>query len=173
AFASSPSPAAGAIEATAAPANGNGHPATVTVAAQGEGVALDLDSLRAVWPAVLETVMSENALCAALIADAVPIAVDGPLVTIAFAPSDDFHRRKADDDGYRCCVAEAVRTVTGCKAQISYVLSELPATEQLESAADAPPTENEWVRRFVAEFDAEEIIAEPGDQRPSSESEAS
>jgi DNA polymerase-3 subunit gamma/tau len=124
------------------------------------GPQLDLAGLRAIWPAVLDAVRSENALCAALLADAVPISVEDGRVTVAFAPTDDFHRRKADDDGYRRCVATAVRTVTGAKAQIAYVLAELPGPGE-EAPAAAPPTEDEWVQRFVAEFDAEEILSDP------------
>ena len=81
---------------------------------------------------------AENALCAALLEDATPIAVDGTQVTVAFPPSGDFLRRKANDDGYRQCVAMAVRTVTGAKAQIAYVLAEAPPADEplIEAAAD-------------------------------------
>jgi len=161
-----PSPAtrAGAEPAVSPAGNGSGHRATVVVAAPPAGVALDVDGLRAVWPAVLEAVLSENALCAALLADAMPIAVEGPLVTIAFPLDADFLRRKADDDGYRRCVVEALRVVTGSKTQISYVLAQAPAAEEHAGAAAAePPTEEEWVRRFVAEFDAEEVVPDPED----------
>ncbi|MGI8728948.1 MAG: DNA polymerase III subunit gamma/tau [Solirubrobacteraceae bacterium] len=148
---------------------------TVTVAVSGDhaGIALELEALRAVWPAVIETVKVENALCAALLADTAPVAVDGPLVTVAFPPAADFLRRKADDDGYRACVATAVRTVTGSTAQIAYVLTEPELEAVSQSAAPAQPTEDEWVRRFVAEFDAEEIVPDPKpDADPTSESEA-
>jgi DNA polymerase-3 subunit gamma/tau len=151
------------------------EPAAAAAPGAGAGVpAPALDDLRAVWPAVIETVRSENALCAALLADALPIAVDGAQVTVAFPPTADFLRRKANDDGYRQCVATAVRTVTGSRTQIAYVLAEPPAAGDRDRAAPAAPTEDEWVRRFVAEFDAEEILPEadpePG---PTSESEAS
>jgi len=169
-----PTPPSAPPPTPAAHANGAAHTATVAVpAAGGPGMQLDLDSLRAVWPAVLAKVMAENALCAALLADAKPVAVDGALVTIAFPPTADFLRRKADDDGYRRCVAEAMRSVTGAKAQISYVLADLPALDEHEISAPAPPTEDEWVQRFVAEFDAEEILPDPDDPAPpSTESEA-
>jgi DNA polymerase III subunit gamma/tau len=166
-------PAAPGAGAPPAHANGVAHAATIAVPVDGAELTLDLDGLRAVWPAVIDKVMSENALCAALLADATPVAVDGPIVTVAFPPTADFLRRKADDDGYRRCVAEAVRTVTGATAQISYVLAELPAAEEHHVAAPAPPTEDEWVRRFVAEFDAEEVVPDPDDPGPSTQSEVS
>jgi DNA polymerase-3 subunit gamma/tau len=121
-------------------------------------VALELRSLRAVWPAVLDGIRAGgNALCAALLADARPIAVDGTRVTVAFAPDGAYNLRKAEDDEYRACVAEAIRVVTGERPQIDYVLA-----EEHPAAAEpaAPPTDSEWVERFVAEFDAEEIHPE-------------
>ncbi len=157
----------------AAPANGAPHNVAVTTP-PGAGPALELDGLRAVWPAVIDAVRSENALCAALLAEATPIAVDGTQVTVAFPPGADFHRRKANDDGYRQCVALAVRTVTGAKAQIAYVLADPPLGGDAEPAAAAPPTDDEWVRRLVSEFDAEEILPDPDPDPPAppSESEA-
>ncbi|HEX4364514.1 MAG TPA: DNA polymerase III subunit gamma/tau [Solirubrobacteraceae bacterium] len=121
-------------------------------------IALELRSLRAVWPAVLDGIRAGgNALCAALLADARPIAVDGTRVTVAFAPDGAYNLRKAEDDEYRACVAEAIRVVTGERPQIDYVLA-----EEHPAAAEpaAPPTDSEWVERFVAEFDAEEIHPE-------------
>ncbi|MGH2900065.1 MAG: hypothetical protein ACRDMZ_15425, partial [Solirubrobacteraceae bacterium] len=58
---------------------------------------------------------------------------------------------------YRACVAGAIRSLTGSTAQIAYVLADAPAAAPEEAAA---PTDDEWVRRFVAEFDAEEIDPE-------------
>ena len=94
-------------------------------------------------------------------------------MTVAFPPGGDFLRRKANDDGYRQCVATAVRTITGAKAQIAYVLAEAPAAGTDEPLSDVAPTDDEWVARFQSEFDAEEIIPEPDpDPGPPSESEA-
>jgi hypothetical protein len=132
-------------------------------------MALDVEGLRAVWPAVLDTLKGTNALCAALLADAVPVDVSDEQVTVAFPASADFRRRKAEDQAYRACVAEAVRTVTGARARIAYeVRREEDLAAEGAGPAAAAPTEEEWVQRFVAEFDAEEILPEPD-----SESEAS
>ncbi len=125
-------------------------------------VALELESLRAVWPAVIEELLnSGKTLCAHRLADTVPVAVEGTQVTIAFAPDADHaehYMRKADSDEDRACVAEAIRTLTGgTKPQLAYVLGAEAATVQEPPAA---PTDSEWVERFVAEFDAEEIHPE-------------
>ena len=134
-------------------------PAAVAVAAP---VALELESLRAVWPAVLEELKtSGNTLCAHRLAKTVPVAVRGTQVTIAFAPDADgvdYNMRKADSDEDRACVGEAIRTLTGgAKPQIAYVLGREAAAVTQPAPA---PTDSEWVARFVAEFDAEEIPPE-------------
>jgi DNA polymerase-3 subunit gamma/tau len=155
--------------APAAQTNGAAHAVAVAVPAQA-APALELEGLRSVWPAVIDAVKaSGNAICAAALADAQPVAVEDGQVTVAFPPGADYQRRKADDDEYRACVSAALRTVTGAQARISYVLEERSG----EAAAAAPPalSEDELVRRFVAEFDAEEILPDP-DPTPGPESEA-
>jgi DNA polymerase III subunit gamma/tau len=149
--------------------NGAAHAVAVAVPASA-APALELEGLRTVWPAVIEAVKaSGNAICAAALSEAQPVAVEEGQVTVAFPPGAEYQRRKADDDEYRACVSAALRTVTGAKAQIAYVLEERAS----EAAAAAPPalSEDELVRRFVAEFDAEEILPDP-DPTPGPESEA-
>jgi len=104
---------------------------------------------------------------AANLAETQPIALAGTQLTIAFPPGADFMRRRAEDDEHRATLVEALRTVTGGKLQIAYVLGE--AVTVVEPTA---PTEDELVQRFVAEFDAEEIHPDP-DPKPGPESEAS
>ena len=158
---------------TAAAARANGAAQAVAGASHG-GPALELAGLRTVWPAIVEAVTaSGNGLCAAALAEAQPVAVVEGLVTVAFPPGAEYQRRTADDDDYRVCVAAALRAVTGAKAQIAYVLEEAAAAGA-PAAAPAALTEDELVRLFVAEFDAEEIHPDT-DPDPTSgpESEAS
>jgi DNA polymerase III subunit gamma/tau len=122
--------------------------------------ATDLESLRAVWPAVVDVVRAGNGLLGALIADARPVAVDGEDLTVAFASSAAFLKKKAEHPDNRAIVTEALRQVTGGRWRLSYEL--LEADAQDESGGEAP-TEEEWVRRFMEEFDAEELL---GDQTP-------
>ena len=147
-----PAPAA-AVAATPTAGETPAGAGTVAVAVP---AALDVESLRAVWPAVLENVKGSNALCAALLDETRPVAVDGRRITVAFGHDAEYLRRKADDEDYRACVAEAIRAVTGATAQIAYVLDEPAGAPE----PVAPPTDQEWVQRFVAEFDAEEIDPE-------------
>jgi len=153
-----PAPPAPQTAAGGAPARA----VAVAVSEPAGAPALELGGLRAVWPAVLETLQESNALCAALLADARPVAVDGEQVTVAFPASANFLRRKAEDEAYRSCVAEAIRTVTGSRARIGYVVEDAPADGDLPSLQPAQaPTDDEMLARLVAEFDAEEIPPEP------------
>jgi DNA polymerase-3 subunit gamma/tau len=127
--------------------------------------AADLDSLRAVWPAVVDVVRADNALIGALIADAWPVAVEGEDLTVAFDSSAAFLKKKAEHPDNRAIVSEALRQVTGGRWRLSYELLESDA--ESTSGAQAP-TEEEWVRRFMEEFDAEELLS---DQEDSSEGE--
>jgi DNA polymerase III subunit gamma/tau len=122
--------------------------------------ATDLESLSAVWPAVVDVVRAGNGLLGALIADARPAAVDGEDLTVAFASSAAFLKKKAEHPDNRAIVTEALRQVSGGRWRLSYEL--LEADAQDASGGEAP-TEEEWVRRFMEEFDAEELF---GDQTP-------
>ncbi|MEA2154436.1 MAG: polymerase subunit gamma/tau [Solirubrobacteraceae bacterium] len=156
-----------------AAAHANGVTRAVAVAMPPHaGPALELDGLRAVWPAIIEAVQaSGNRLCAAALAEAQPVAVEDGQVTVAFPPGAEYQRRRADDDDYRACVAAALREVTGAKAQIAYVLEQVPRAGEAPAAAPPAMTEDELLQRFVAEFDAEEIHSDP-DPTPGPESEA-
>ncbi len=128
--------------------------AEVTVQdARGAG---DVEGLRAVWPAVLETLRERSgSLKAGIFAEASPVAVsDGELV-VTFPPSATFKRRKAQDREYCEALADAVRAVTGARVSLRCELGD-------EGATPAPDglSEEELVARFVAEFDAEELPAD-------------
>jgi DNA polymerase-3 subunit gamma/tau len=139
-------------------------PAAAEVAgavAVAEAPPADLDSLSALWPALVEEVRSENALLSALIADARPVTLSGGELTVAFSSQAAFLKKKADGQGNREAVAEALRRVTGQRLTLVYELRDDlgPAT------ATVAPTEEDLVARFVTEFDAEELPAphdEPG-----------
>jgi DNA polymerase-3 subunit gamma/tau len=127
----------------------------------------DLDSLRTLWPAVVDLVRAENALLGALIAEAQPVAVAEEDLTVAFASTAQFLKKKAEDPANRVLVGNALRDLTGGRWRLSYELrAELDA--QGGPAREGPQTEEEWVRRFIDELDAEELPGEerPGEERP-------
>jgi len=153
-----PSPEAPVPPSQPPAANGTSHPVAVAVAPP-PGVELELDALRSVWPAVIESlVASGNRICAAALAEARPVAVSDGEVTVAFPPEADYHRRRADDDEYRACVAAALREVTGAKARVAYVREEEVPGGREEAAPMLAG--DELVQHVVAKFDAEEIDPE-------------
>jgi DNA polymerase-3 subunit gamma/tau len=116
----------------------------------------ELDSLVASWPAVIDVVRQSNAMLAALLADARPVALAERDVTIAFPTGAAFLKRKAEQDDHRRATAEALRSVTGTALALRYELRDegpVPAAEDEPSV-----TGEELVRRFVEEFDAEEVL---------------
>jgi DNA polymerase-3 subunit gamma/tau len=123
--------------------------------------AMDLESLGLLWPAVVDLVRGENGLLGALIAEAQPVALDGEELTVAFAASAPFLRKKAADPLNRMALIEALRAVTGVRFKLSYELrDELAPQEPAERSATS---EEDLLRRLKEEFDAEEI---PGEWEP-------
>jgi DNA polymerase-3 subunit gamma/tau len=125
----------------------------------------ELESICELWPAVVELVRSQNALIGALIAEARPVGVDGEDLTLAFAATAQFLKKKAEDPTNRLTVGEALHAVTGSRWRLSYELREEVATTEGTPAA-AARSEEDWIRRFVEEFDAEEM---PGEWEPGAE----
>jgi DNA polymerase-3 subunit gamma/tau len=156
----SPPPVAATQPAAPEPAAPQQPPApSAAVADPGPGApARDLESVRAVWPAVVDLVRSENGLLGALIAEAQPVAVNDDDLTLAFAETAQFLKKKAEDPANRVTVGEALRSLTGSRWRLSYELREQAAGEQ--GAEVVGHSEEEWVRRFMDEFDAEEITGE-------------
>ncbi len=115
----------------------------------------DLDTLVQSWPAVVDFVRQGNAMLAATLEAARPAALSGQALTLAFPRGAAFFKRKAEQDDYRRAAAEAVRSVTGAKLALRYELrDEEPATPD----GDSNLTGEELVRRFMEEFDAEEVV---------------
>ncbi len=116
---------------------------------------LQLDQISKLWPAVVEIVRTKNAMLAALLDSARPVAVDERELTLALPADAAFLKRKAEQDDYRRAAADAVRNVTGTSLALHYELA-APAPEgAVDAGAERGPlTEEELVRRFIDEFDA-------------------
>ena len=115
----------------------------------------DLEAIVGLWPAVVDLVRGENALIAAVIGEARPVAVNGEDLTLAFAAGDQFLKKKAEDPANRVTVAEALKSLSGGRWRVSYELREDGGPEDRPEASGR--SEEDWIRRFVEEFDAEEI----------------
>ncbi|MFN8174364.1 MAG: DNA polymerase III subunit gamma/tau [Solirubrobacteraceae bacterium] len=160
----SPGSAADPVAAPAAasepvPAPGTAPaPAPVAVAAAGAPAGEEapaLGEIEALWPAVLDAVRDENAMVAALFTGARPSAIRGSELEIAFAPAAAFQRRKVQSPACREIVERALRAVTGRALALAFV-------EAGDAGGEVGPavvslSEEELVRRLVAEFGAEEV----------------
>ena len=94
-------------------------------------------------------------MIAATLEAARPAALSAGALTLAFPSGAAFFKRKAEQDDARRAATEAVRSVTGAKLALRYELSDAgPAAPDAESNL----TGEELVRRFMEEFDAEEVL---------------
>ncbi len=117
----------------------------------------DVEDLDALWPAVVELVGAENKLLSAVLADARAVALSDEELTVAFAGTASFLKKKAEDNAHRATVTEALRQLTGQRRlRVVYELRELPPAEG--EAEESPRSEEEWVARFKDELDAEELV---------------
>src|SRR5204863_8931773 len=128
--------------------------------AEGPAVA-DLESLRSLWPAVVDLVRAQNALLGALIEEAEPVAVQGEELTVAFAASAPFLKKKAEDPLNRAPVTEALVSLTRAgRWRLHY---ELRGDRELRRpSAPEPGSEAEWGRRGRRGVAAERRPGEPG-----------
>jgi DNA polymerase-3 subunit gamma/tau len=124
-------------------------------------VAGDAEDLEALWQAAVELVGADNKLLSAVLAGSRPVALSDEELTVAFASTASFLKKKAEDNAHRTAVAEALRQLTGQRRlRVVYELrEELPPLPEGQ-AAQAPRTEEEWVARFKEELDAEELLDE-------------
>ncbi len=117
---------------------------------------LELEAATACWPAVVDLVRGENAMLAALLSDARPVAVGEQELTLAFPGGAAFLKKKAEQDDHRRVAGEALQAVTGQRLVLRYELRD--ADE--EPNGDPVLSGEELVRRFMEEFDAEEVFEE-------------
>jgi hypothetical protein len=120
-----------------------------------EPAELELETIVASWPMVIDLVRQENAMLSALLADARPVALADGTLTVAFPAGADFLKRKAEQDDYRRATADAFRVITGNALILRYELRD--PDEQHEPVGAPALSGEELVQRFKQEFDAEEL----------------
>ena len=82
----------------------------------------DIESVYALWPAVVDLVRSEHALLGAVIGEARPVAVDGDELTLAYPFTAEFYKKKAEDPANRAAVGEALGALAGGRWKLRYEL---------------------------------------------------
>jgi DNA polymerase-3 subunit gamma/tau len=126
--------------------------------------ALGLDAVVSSWPAVVDLVRTENQMLAGALDACKPVAVGERELTLAFPSGASFLKRKAEQDDYRRAAADALSAVTGQRLALRYELRDLDdADEQPEAQALSG---EELVRRFLEEFDAEEMLEDEPESEP-------
>ncbi len=101
---------------------------------------------------------TDNALLGACIEEARPVEVTGEDLTVAFSATAPFLKKKAENPDNRAIVTEALRDVTGRRWRLSYELHDELAG--VDGERPGALSEEEWVKRFIEEFDAEELPSE-------------
>ncbi|MGD0455450.1 MAG: DNA polymerase III subunit gamma/tau [Solirubrobacteraceae bacterium] len=157
AVAAAPSPPAAAAPPPAEPVSPSESPPPPPPEAA-RSVPRDIESVYALWPAVVDLVRSEHALLGAVIGEARPVEVDGEELTLAYPFSAEFYKKKAEDPANRAAVGEALGALAGGRWRLRYELRDTPASEDGEPSGGH--SEDEWVARFIDEFDAEELTDE-------------
>jgi len=123
----------------------------------------DLDGMAAIWPAVRDAVCAENQMVGIAISDARPVELRENELVVAFAREDRFNQRQAALPEHRAIVEDAVRGLAGRPLRVSFELRDLDPGDA--EAVVRPPSEDEIVARFVTEFDAQEIVPDPDDEK--------
>ena len=123
------------------------------------GVELDLPGVAELWPAVLADVQERSPMLHALIENARPSALDGGELTLSWAESAAFYKRKAEDPACREQIADGDphrhRQLAAARLR-----ARRRATRRT-GAHDVPPlSDDELIDAFMREFDAEELPAE-------------
>jgi DNA polymerase-3 subunit gamma/tau len=125
---------------------------------------LGLETIAAAWPAVVDIVRADNVMIGALLEGARPVGLDAQTVTVAFPAQAAFLKRKAEQEEHRRVATEALRTVTGEALLLRYELRDEAVLPE-PSAPGATLSGDELVRRFMEEFDAEELLQDEPDER--------
>jgi DNA polymerase III subunit gamma/tau len=134
-----------------------------TAVADAPAAAPTLDSVRSLWPAVLDALRADNGMLAACLGEAHPIELRGNEVVVAFAEHDTFNRRMADGREHRAAIDAALRDLAGSPLRVVFELRD-PSELGDGEAEVRPPSEDELVARFKSEFDAEEIVPDDDSQ---------
>ena len=155
--ASSPAPQA------APQRSGGGSSAAVAVEPREEeapqpSAALELEQIKALWPAVADAVGEENGMLGAAVGAAQPAAIEGDRLTVAFPADAAFVKKKAEAN--RDVLAAAVRGLTGHSLALTFELS-----EEASAGAQSTLDHEQLIERLRAEFGAEEIFDEHEEER--------
>jgi DNA polymerase-3 subunit gamma/tau len=123
-------------------------------------VALDLDQVVRVWPAVLDQLLQTAPALAATFEGARPVGFDADeqSVTIGFPEDHTFNKRKAEAPDKRDQLAAALKTVLGQELRPAYaVFDGEQGPPEVGAEKDDGVDHAALVEKIKSEFDAEEV----------------
>jgi DNA polymerase-3 subunit gamma/tau len=120
-------------------------------------IALDLDSLKALWGAVTDAVAAQNGMVAALLSEAAPASLEDQRLTVGFPEEAAFSCKKAEAN--RQLLLDALRSVTGHGLTVAF-----ECTGARPQSGPATLGEEELLERLKSDFGAEEIFEHDHDQ---------
>jgi DNA polymerase III subunit gamma/tau len=150
---SPPPPAAARAPAVAAVPDPPREPAGPE---QASAPALDLTALRTLWPSVVASIRTENAMVGALLGDARPAALESDSLTVSFPSGAEFSKRKAEAN--RSLVQDSLRRLTGRGLTLTFELNDGQEAESAPSPSSPLLSEEELLARLKQEFGAREIF---------------
>jgi hypothetical protein len=116
-----------------------------------EPASLDLERITTLWPAVADAIREQNGMVAALLAEAIPTAIEGGRLTIQFPADAAFSKKKAEAN--RELVTGALRSLGGHAIAVAFELG-----EDRGERSPATLTADELAERLMRDFAAEEIF---------------
>lgn len=141
---------------TDSPSAPDSAPVTATAPTSGQEP-FDVERLKQVWPAVLDSLAaSASGMVASYFDGTQPIAAKDTQLKVGFPADSAFNRRNADRNEIRQQLAAAVHAVTGDRFRIEYdsLDSDQPAADPESEVMD----EEDFIARVKSEFNAEEVI---------------
>jgi DNA polymerase III subunit gamma/tau len=153
------SPAGGAVggpapEDALATAGGGGSPAATGPAAQD---APDLETIKRVWPAVLDKLRETSPALAATFEGARPVSFDDGELKVGFPTESTFNKRKAEAPDKRELMVDALEAMLGERLKPAYVLLDGEANPAADAPSEGEIDHDALVEKLKSEFDAEEV----------------
>jgi DNA polymerase III subunit gamma/tau len=118
--------------------------------------AIDIEHLRTLWPAAVESVRAENAMVGALLAEARPLELEAGHLTVAFPEGATFSKKKAENN--RVLLAKALRDLTGHSLELLYELRDGEGGADGSTDASSSMDEEQLLERLKQEFGATEVF---------------
>jgi hypothetical protein len=111
-------------------------------------------------------VRGENQMLASALGGARPVVLSGDELTVEFPPGAEFFKRKAEQEDHRRAAADALRRVTGQPLALRFELgtdASAAAAAGRQAAAAPASSEDDLVRAFMEEFNAQELAQTQAD----------